>query len=254
MNQSHTITVYETRDYDVFKVLSGNRALSQAQIKKLAGNIAKNPVFTKIAPIIVNDQLEVIDGQHRLAAYKKHKEETGIAHPIYAMIIKDIGLAEARNLNAGSKPWSPKDYAVAYSDSGNSEYVTYLKYAKRTGLNHDILVRYLAPSNYGLANFRDGGFKVENEKLSKLWFGNLDEVALTVKGSMDDPIDTEHRGFAIGLLNVMRSPSYEQERMLEQLELHSKHLRVVDMKNEAISIMLQRIYNIGREDKVSLLD
>lgn len=197
--------------------------------------------------------MEVIDGQHRLAAYKKHKEETGIAHPIYAVIVKDLGLAEARALNAGSKPWGPKDYAVAYSSSGNKEYATYLKYAKTMGLNHDILVRYLAPSNYGLGNFRDGGFVVENEKTSRGWFANLDEVTLTVQGSMQTPIDTRHRGFAIGLLNLMRSPEYDQERMLEQLELHAEKLRVIDMKNEEISRTLQRIYNIGREDKVSLL-
>jgi hypothetical protein len=254
MDQSHTLTVYETRDYDLFKILSGNRALSQSQIKKLANSIAKNPAFTKLSPILVNDRMEVIDGQHRLAAYKKFAEDNGIKHPVYFVISKNIGIAEARSLNAGSKPWSPRDYAVAYADSGNIEYAAYLKYAKSTGLNHDILVRYLAPSNYGLANFRDGGFKVENEKLSRQWFNELEEASLAVKGSMTDPIDTDHRGFAIGLLNVMRSPNYDHQRMLEQLESHSKHLRVVDMKNDEISRTLQRIYNIGREDKQALLD
>jgi len=105
-----------------------------------------------------------------------------------------------------------------------------------------------------LANFREGGFKVENEKMSRTWFNNLDEVAMTIKGSMTNPIDTEHRSFAIGLLNIMRSSNYSQERMLEQLETNSKYLRVIDMKNEEVSRTLQRIYNVGREDKVTLID
>jgi len=147
MDKSHSLTVYETRDYDLFKILPGNRQLYPTQIKKLANNIAKNPAFTKISPILVNEQMEVIDGQHRLAAYKKYADENGINHSIYFVIVKGLGLAEARGLNAGSKPWSPKDYAVAYERSGNAEYGTYLKYSKSTGLNHDILVRYLAPNN-----------------------------------------------------------------------------------------------------------
>jgi len=52
----------------------------------------------------------------------------------------------------------------------------------------------------------------------------------------------------------MRSSNYSQERMLEQLETNSKYLRVIDMKYEEVSRTLQRIYNVGREDKVTLID
>jgi len=254
MQKSHMVTVYETRDYGLFKTLAGNRDLNAVQIKKLARVIENAPQFTRLSPLLVNENMEIIDGQHRLAAYKKYAAEKTIVHPIYFTVNSGTGIAEARNLNAGSKPWTPKDYAVAYSNSGNKEYATYLKYSRETGLNHDILVRFLSPKNYDLQTFRSGMFVVENEKKSREWFSNLEEMGMTIKETMAEPIDHKHRSFAIGLLNVMRNPNYHQERMLEQLEAHSRILRVTDMKNQDISLALQTIYNKGQEDRVMLID
>ncbi len=254
MEQSHQLTVHKSRDYSLFKTLTGNRQLSLLQIKRLTKTLSRFPLFTKIMPILVNEKMEVIDGQHRLAAYKAYKEETGVDHPIYFIVNKELGLAEARNLNAGSKPWSPIDYAMAYSSGGNKEYSTYIKFWKATGLNNEILVRYLSPNNYSMTDFRDGNFTIPDEKKSQRWLDNLEEVGAVTRQNMANPIDYRHRSFALGLLNLMLNKNYDQERMLEQLELDCRSLRTTDMRNEDISRALQSIYNKKQEEKVSLIN
>ena len=249
---SHTITVQQTKDLGLFKMLLGNRELNKVQIKRLTKTLEDDIWFTKLSPILVNENMEVIDGQHRLQAYKNYKEAKTIDLPIFFIMQKGLTIKDARLLNAGSKPWGPKDYAKAYSEYGNANYKTYLKFEKETGLNYDILVRYLA-TDYSVESFRNGNFVVRDEKFSRQMFNNLDEVGMVIKASMDQPINWRHRGFAIGLWNIMQNPNYEQARMLAQLEDYNKILRTTDMKNVDISKALQKIYNKGQEEVVELL-
>ena len=58
--------VYKTTDLSIFKSIDGNRVPNLQHIKRLAQSI--NVYGMKCNPILVNEQMEVIDGQHRLAA------------------------------------------------------------------------------------------------------------------------------------------------------------------------------------------
>lgn len=57
--------VEKTQDYDKFKILEGNRPLNRAHLKKLKASIEKSN-HLNLHPVIVNQNFEVIDGQHRL--------------------------------------------------------------------------------------------------------------------------------------------------------------------------------------------
>ena len=255
MELQRTLLIKGTKDYSIFKTLSGNRTKNIPQVKRLSKLIETAPNFTYLSPILVNQKMEVIDGQHRIEAYLQHGEETGEYLTVYYIVRDGFGLTEARALNAGSKPWLPKDYAKAYVEGGNPQYQTYLNFIEKTGLNHDIIARYLSPMGYSMQVFREGKFVVENEALSKRWVKQLEDVADTIRDSMAPPaIDCRHRSFAIALLELMRSDKYDHLRMLEQLEEYSRVLRQIPMKNRDLAVALQSIYNKGREDKVLLID
>lgn len=59
--------IYKTKDYTSFRAIVSNREVNKAHVKKLAASIRKKNLLY-IRPVIVNDRMEIIDGQHRVAA------------------------------------------------------------------------------------------------------------------------------------------------------------------------------------------
>jgi len=63
------LQIQSTKDYSMFKKMEGNRHLDKFHLKKLCSAIEKDNQLD-VHPIIVNKELYVIDGQHRLEAAK----------------------------------------------------------------------------------------------------------------------------------------------------------------------------------------
>ena len=69
--------IHWTTDYDIFKQLLGNREINYNHVRRLIKSMQEEYL---IVPIQVNEKMEVIDGQHRIAACKE------LGFPIYYMI------------------------------------------------------------------------------------------------------------------------------------------------------------------------
>ena len=61
--------IYITKDYSIFKKLTGNRSTELERITKICDSIREVGYIT--SPILVNENMEVIDGQGRLEAFKE---------------------------------------------------------------------------------------------------------------------------------------------------------------------------------------
>ena len=86
--------VYTTNDYTLFTSIDGNRTKNKLHIKRLKQSIKENYLFTVI---IVNENYEIIDGQHRFDVIKE------LNLPLYYIICEGYGLAEVHILNQISK-------------------------------------------------------------------------------------------------------------------------------------------------------
>lgn len=60
--------VYEEKDYSKFKRLENNRDVTESRKEKLKASIASGEILN---PIIVNEKMEIIDGQGRYEAKKR---------------------------------------------------------------------------------------------------------------------------------------------------------------------------------------
>ena len=67
MNNLNKNKIHVTSDYSKFSYLVGNRDIVNKHVKDLSGHIDERDLSI---PIIVNENMEVCDGQHRLEAYK----------------------------------------------------------------------------------------------------------------------------------------------------------------------------------------
>lgn len=110
--------VFKTVNYDQFKDLLGNREVEEKRFEKIEASmlIKQLPI-----PIVVNEKLEVIDGQGRLAVCKKH------GMPVWYMVIPGLTLRECRTVNVCSTKWSNRDELRSYAKTGCEDYVRLLR-------------------------------------------------------------------------------------------------------------------------------
>ena len=60
--------IHITRDYSMFKSVKGNRAIDKGHVQKLIREMKKKDLDL---PIFINENDEVVDGQHTLQARKE---------------------------------------------------------------------------------------------------------------------------------------------------------------------------------------
>jgi hypothetical protein len=104
--------IQKTTNYDQFKFVNGNRTLNQGHLAKLTVSISKRNLL-EYAPILVNEAMEVIDGQHRLEVAKQNK------WPIYYLVVPRSGLDEIIELNTTLRNWKLKDFIDSMIVLGN---------------------------------------------------------------------------------------------------------------------------------------
>lgn len=102
--------VYVTKDYSIFKTMEGNRKTNSANKKALMKSMSERYYMN---PILVNEDMYIIDGQHR----KEVCEELKL--PVYYIIQKDLGLEDVKRINSASKVWKTADYLTSNTRDDN---------------------------------------------------------------------------------------------------------------------------------------
>lgn len=111
------IEVKKTKDFSIFRKLVGNRGVNTAHVTSLVNSMKKENLLP-LRPILVNESMEVIDGQHRLEAAK----ELGLE--IYYLVVSKTGASQVARINSNQKNWKAKDYLELYVEAFSSpEYI-----------------------------------------------------------------------------------------------------------------------------------
>lgn len=131
MQDKEITKVYQTNDYDKFKVMLGNRNINLASVAKIQNSIAESGF--RMCPILVNENFEIIDGQHRFTALKFLKL------PIYYVIENGLTVNDCKILNLNTKNWTLDDYIKSYADLGNLEFIKLLEIKKQLKTSSSIL-------------------------------------------------------------------------------------------------------------------
>lgn len=168
MTKSKTSGVHETYDYKMFKFLEDNRKLDERHIKKLEFSLQKfNDLH--LHPIIVNNEMKIIDGQHRFEAAKN------LLLPIYYMIDEEYEPYKMIDFNTTQKNWGNEDYLNYWTHHGNENYIKLNELRNDLGFPLISLLKWI----YAYGNSIDGPvyktfkrgnlkFKLSNELLEQL--------------------------------------------------------------------------------------
>lgn len=115
--------VYTTKDYSIFKRLTGNRDIPESRISKIVESI--QTIGWVRNPIIVNEKMEVIDGQGRLTALQRLKM------PVEYIIAEGAGNKECIYMNMNMVNWKLPDFIKSYAEQGNENYQRLLSLMER---------------------------------------------------------------------------------------------------------------------------
>lgn len=127
--------------YDSFKKLNGNRQIDLKNLGQLVESIKKQNNLP-LHPVIVNTEMYVIDGQHRLEAAKL------LNVPIYYIVStesKDEDIYKHLiSVNVNQKKWSLEDFFHLYAEKyKNLHYQEFLDLMKLLGLRPKGLIGLL---------------------------------------------------------------------------------------------------------------
>ena len=112
--------VKKTSDYAKFKVLNGNRPVKPAHLALLKESISEHGDLG--IPVIVNEQFDIIDGQHRVKALE------GLGLPIRYIMKKGFKINHVHVLNSNRKNWTMTEYMNCYAELGMVHYVRYKEF------------------------------------------------------------------------------------------------------------------------------
>lgn len=106
--------VYVTKDYSKFKRLVGNRDIPEFRINKIVNSIQE--IGWVHNPIVVNEKMEIIDGQGRLTALER------LGLPVEYIIAPGAGTKECIRMNMDMVNWKQADFIKSYAEQGNENY------------------------------------------------------------------------------------------------------------------------------------
>lgn len=106
---------YRTYDYAKFKTMRGNRKVAEKRVTTIMESIKQ--IGRLPTPIIVNEKMEIIEGQGRVEACKR------LGLPIEYIIVVGATIEDCRVINQANTPWGEDDYIQSHIQSGNENYI-----------------------------------------------------------------------------------------------------------------------------------
>lgn len=120
--------IYQTTNYEKFNVKNDNRNIDYKKVINLIQSFKTSGVL--MVPAIVNEKLEIIDGQNRWTALKQLAETENVREPFYFIIQPEYKSEQMIVINNNSTNWNKKDYLKYHITNDNKNYVIYDQFLK----------------------------------------------------------------------------------------------------------------------------
>jgi hypothetical protein len=222
--------IYQTFNYDQFKILNGNRMVHPGHLHRLKKSVEEKQM---IIPIIVNEKYEVIDGQHRLEVFKQ------LNLPVYFIINPGYGIKEIQKLNTHMKNWNVDDYLKCYCGQGIQDYVEYKEFRAKYGFGHQESLAFLMGSTSNFSKiFNDGNLKIKSLEEAEIAAQKVSQFAEFYKGY-------RRKSFVYAVLSLLKHPEYDHSEMLKKVAMQQRNM-VHCTNTEQYLNLLEDIFNFHK--------
>ena len=228
--------IYSTTEYGVFNKLRGNRAVNELHVRRLVEAIKEKDLQI---PIIVDHDMNVLDGQHRLDAYKI------VGNPITYIIKDKFELQDVRNVNSVNRKWTLSEYLMSYCKLGKKDYQL-LEWFHRT-YEFGIAECIAMLNGKGYCNnkiskeFKRGDFVIDNLEQGKTWAKQINACGEYFQYY-------KKVTFVKAMLSAMQDKTFNFKIFIQRLSNNSSKLKNQGSRNDFI-VNIERIYNHGTANK-----
>ncbi len=236
--RNEEMCVYSTTDYSEIKHIQGNRLVNPRNVDLIKESMMEKQL---VVPAILNEKMEIIDGQHRLEACKQ------LSLSFYYIIVEGYHLHEVQKINANMKNWSMLDFLDSFIDLyklGNHQYKNYIElknFMNDTGLPIATVLALSNPKEHKMElqeSFRNGEFYFKN-------IGESKAIASALKDfEQYDVVKWKQTGFAKVFSSLFLNDRYSHEIMIKNLPFKWDLIKLmgndVSMRTHLIAIYNHR--------------
>lgn len=232
------VSIQQTKDYNSFKEVISNREVDKRHVKRLVEAIRENNML-HLNPIIVNDQLEVIDGQHRLQAAKELNKE------IYYIVDCKVSKQNIAGLNSNKMNWKAIDYVNYYFVEKIPEYLVLSDFINRYPVVPvSTLVQLLHPNqDRDMRGFKEGKINVSGS-------AKADEILKLINQVRNLGIELAFdRNFILAIAKCFKLEAFKPEQFIEKLTNNRLELFKCAKKQQYLQV-IEGIYNKHQQNRL----
>lgn len=233
-----TMQVQSTKDHSIFRTQNGNRQVNKLHKSRIKDSMATS---TLVSPIIVNENYEIIDGQHRFEALKE------LDKPVQYIVVKGYGLKETQILNVNTKNWNLNSFLDSYCDLGNENYLAFKEFHEK----YDFSITASLIIAGGVGNeitpvnmFRNGNLDFKDTRLA---YERAEKI--TMLGEYNPKF--HEVVFVRTMMGLFLNDNFEFSHLLSKLKIQPNALQPMRSRQQYL-ILIEDIYNYKSRNKVSL--
>lgn len=243
-------TLRYTKDFDRFVLMRGNRKVVEKHVQSLMRRMQEQGNLTTHFPIIVNERMEVIDGQHRLEALRrlsesntKNPEGETVWTPFYR-IETGLSVEAVRDINNGHRNWTWQDYLTSYISEDKEQYERFKNLIDHFKLSFSTILYYVCGEDKGRTRaFKEGDLMIrDHQRAFQLlkWYREIVDVS-----------SHDNQTFSIVLHQVMQHPEYDHKRMVRKMGLYHTVLKKFVTRPDYLRA-IEDIYNRGQSEETKV--
>ena len=237
------LVIRETKDYGQFKKLLGNREVTKARVRNIKESILR--IGYQPVPMIVNEKMEVIDGQGRLKAVE------ALDLPVLYIVKEGLTIKDCISMNIKMKNWTEMDYIKCYSDMGNENYQRLYKViCEYSSLPRPCIYEVVLGHAFGSAT---SGQLLNGKVICPKVTYDMHEALRWLNS-----IQPYFNGKATTALKILAKLNnlklIDRSRMLESFEKYSTVKKIKSRDADGILVELNELYNYNRRNIVYFTD
>lgn len=237
--------VFYESDLSKFNFLPNNREIREHHVDMLVYSIR---IKGQLMPIVVNEKLDVIEGQHRLKACVK------LGIPVAYIFMNGASGKDIAMINNSQRAWDNDDYLKHFSHfshRNNGPYRTFIRFREKYPLSFRLCLMLLngvtKSSSEEHQAFKAGKFKIHDlttacENAEKL---------LDLKAKA--PRLVKVKKFCIAFLRIINVPKFSFATYLKQIEKYQgKFDRCTNTEDWIATSINVYNYKLSKNKKISI--
>ena len=246
-HNSSTIVVFQSKEYNNFEMVNGNRALNQKKISRIIKEIESGNDMLSYYPIQVrveNEKLKILDGQHRYFISKKLKR------PIYYILVtENKSMSDIAKVNSNVEKWKAQDFINCYIQQKNNDYNKLQEFLDMYKINIGTTLRLLTNGNPGTEGSSPELTKIFEHGLLKIthWDEAI-EIANDCK-RFEKFLYWRDRAFIIAIYRVKKAALISIDDLVSNFNKRPEML-VKQVSQKDYIYNLEQLVNVGKQKRI----